>query len=67
MEVKDWLYGIGVLAYEVHLLPYGDPASSKEHRCLVTTSDTAAQHVLTRLPGQKIGQSVITVRIDNSN
>jgi len=67
MEVKDWLYRVGVIAYEVHALPNGDPASSKEHRFLVTTSDSAAQHVLTRLPGQKIGQSVITVKMDNSN
>ena len=67
MEVKDWLFSVGAVAYEVHLLPIGDPTSSKEHRFLVKTSDTAARHILTRPPGQKIGQSVITVKIDNSN
>ena len=67
MEVKDWLYRAGVVAYKVHPLPKGDPASSKENRFLITTSDSAEHHALSRLAGQKIGQSVISVRIDNSN
>ncbi len=67
IEVNDWLYGAGVIAYEIQPLSNGYPANSKKHGFLVTTSDSASRHVLTRLAGRKIGQSMISVRIDNSN
>ena len=67
MEVKDWLYKSGLIAYQVNSMPSGSAESTKCNRFHITTSDSAAQRALAKLPGQKIGQSIITVHLDDLN
>ena len=66
-EVKDWLYKIGCVAYEVKPIPDDLPSNGKNHRFQITTSDGAAQRAVTLAPGLEIGRVAVVIRPDKSD
>lgn len=66
-EVKDWLYKIGCIAYEVKPIPDDLPSNGKNRRFQITTSDGAAQHAATLPPGLEIGRVGVVIRPEKSD
>ena len=64
LDVKDWLYKIGCVAYEVRPIPDDPPSNGKNHRFQITTSDMAAQRAISLPPGQEISRVGIIIRAE---
>lgn len=66
-DVKDWLYKIGCIAYEVKPIPDDRPSDGKTHRFQIVTSDEAAQRAITLPPGLEIGRVGVVIRPEKSD
>ncbi|HLY60554.1 MAG TPA: hypothetical protein VKV95_07280 [Terriglobia bacterium] len=67
LDVKDWLYKIGCIAYEVKPIPDDPPSNGKNQRFQIVTSDVAAQRAISLPPGQEISRVAIVIRPEAPN